>query len=490
MRFKLEIFSGCFLIVMVALSSSAAGSTDAPLVEAARNRDKQAMVSLLKQPGAASARQPDGTTALHWAAHWNDPEAAELLIGAGVYVNAANDYGVTALSLACENGNAAMVEKLLRAEANPNAAQSSGETALMTCARSGDANSVKLLLDFGADVNAKESRRGQTALMWAVAEKHPEVVRVLAAHGADVSGRSKDGFTPLMFAAREGDLDSARVLLEAGANVNESAPQYGTPLVEASGSGHEDLAIFLLDKGADPNAVDQYGTTALHYAMMRGILGLNGTRRVNFTLYLFRPNMVNLINALLARGASPNARSSDDGPLAGATPLLLAAASGDTNLMRVLTAKGADPLVQTKRKLTLLMAAVGQNSDALDEEKASALDAVKVALELGADIDFANDGGRTALHLAAQTGNSPVVQFLVQKGASLQAKDKFGQTPWNLAAGVMSPACATSPVCSIQGNKQNVWQDTADLLVKLGAVPQISVGPQPASAAPANKATK
>ncbi len=473
MRLRLGFAAVNSLLALLAVTSFAFSAVDSPLVEAAKNRDKQAIITLLKQPGVANAHEPDGTTPLHWAAHWNDFETAELLISAGVYVNAANDYGVTALSLACENGNARMVEILLKAEANPNTAQSSGETALMSCVRSGNAQSVKELIDAGADVNARENRRGQTALMWAVAEKHPEVVSVLVAHGADVNGASKDGFTPLMFAAREGDLDSTRILVGARADINKSLKLYGSPLVVAAGSGHESVALFLLEKGAYPNAADQYGTTALHYAMMRGILGLNGTRRVNFTLYLFRPNLVELVKALTTHGANPNARSTDEGPLAGATPLLLAAASGDTDLMRFLVTKGADPHVQTKRKLTLLMAAVGQNADALDEEKASALDAVKVALELdpGTDINTAKDDGRTALHLAAQTGNTPVVQYLIEKGAKLELKDKFDQTPWNLAAGVMSPACSASPVCSIQGNKQNVWQDTADLLVKLGAQP-------------------
>src|SRR5207245_673510 len=112
------------LIALVAVTGLAFGPADSRLIEAVKNRDKQAIISILKQPGAASAREPDGTTPLHWAAHWNDLETAQLLLRAGVYVNAANDYGVTALSLACENGNAAMIEMLLKAEANANAVQS------------------------------------------------------------------------------------------------------------------------------------------------------------------------------------------------------------------------------------------------------------------------------------------------------------------------------------------------------------------------------
>ena len=91
--------------------------------------------------------------------------------------------------------------------------------------------------------------------------------------------------------------------------MNEGTPQDGSALVVASASGHEALSIFLLEKGADPNAADGNGITALHYAIQKGLSLLDGVSFQETSVsYLFRPNMVGLVKALLAHGANPNAR--------------------------------------------------------------------------------------------------------------------------------------------------------------------------------------
>ena len=395
---------------------------------------------------------------------------------AGATVNARNDYGATPLSLACANGNAAMAGRLLTAGASPNTALPSGETVLMRCARTGSAEAVKSLLARGADVNATDHEQGQTALMWAVAQAHPAAAQALIEGGADVHARSKGGFTPLLFAARAGDVDSARVLLAAGANVNETAPNGMTALVLASASGREALAIFLLEKGAAPNAADADGATALHYAVVRGITPLNGVVFANYVSHFYRPNMVELVKALLAHGADPNVqlvktprlagRSSNNVP--GATPFLLAAAGADPTVMRVLVAGGADPRLATKGNLTPLMAAAGVSraQDFTDEEKRSAMVTVRLAVELGADVNAVNEAGLTALHGAASNGADDIVRFLAERGAKLDARDKYQQTPLSIASGMRLPWI---PYGEELG--EIIRQSTADLLLKLGATP-------------------
>src|SRR5579863_6832765 len=172
--------------------------------DAAQSRDMAALQTLVKQHANVNTPQPDGTTALHWAAHWNDLDAVKLLIGAGSNAKAANRYGATPLSEGVVLGNGAMIEALLTAGADPKTLTTSGgETVLMTAARAGNLDAVKVLLNRGADVNARENYRGQTALMWAAAERHPEVVKALLAHGADwkIHSLDRDNKMPKLSAA-------------------------------------------------------------------------------------------------------------------------------------------------------------------------------------------------------------------------------------------------------------------------------------------------
>ena len=444
---------------------------DLRLVNAVKNRDQDAVRSLLKERVDVNTPEADGATPLAWAAHWNDAGVADLLIVAGANVNAANAYGVTPLSLACTNGSAAMVQRLLRAGADVNATLPTGETVLMTCARTGNVEAVTALLNRGANPDARDVERGQTALMWAIAENHIDAARALVAKGADFRIRSKGGFTAFLFAAQQGNVEIARFLLEAGTDINEASPENGSALVLSSASGREAFATFLLERGADANASDIYGMTALHYALGKGILDLAG---VEYFSYRQPPaNMPSLLAALLARGANPNAQVARDYPaysrspyraltsLVGATPLFLAAAASDIDALRALLAAGADPKVPTRDNATSLMAAAGvaRVQERSPEEDRSALEAVRLLLELGVDVNAVNARGQTALHGAAFTGADAIVQVLADRGAGLDVKDRSGKTPLAIADG--------EPVDGVFGVVNH--KNTAALLRTLGA---------------------
>ena len=521
---------------------------DLRLVDAAKQGDRTAVRALLNGGADANAAQPDGETSLHWAANRGDLETADLLIRAGANVNAANDYGVTALMLACANRSAGIVERLLQAKADPNVALWTGETPLMACVRTGNLDAVKALLDQGAAANAKESEKGQTALMWAVANRHPEIAQALIARGADVHARSNvfpmpepfvvpctpaspcatgrtdgstypstvhfpktaGGFTPLLFAAQQGDVESARILLAAGADVNEATPEEGSALVLASASGHEKLALFLLEMGADPNAKDGFGITPLHYALHEGMLALSVYKPAPGDEYggWLRPNKPELAKALLARGADPNARIAHDFPpydypllsrsrgldlaqlsLAGATPFMLATASADLDLMRVLVEGRANARLGTADgNFPLMVAAgvaherggygfggqVGGEYETTAEQRKRILEAVKLTLELGGDINAVNERGQTAVHAATFLGYADVLRFLAEKGANLDLKDKYGQTPVSIALGdpeglVFRQLPGGQYDYSFRQPK--LQEDIAKLLVELGAKP-------------------
>lgn len=482
--------------VLGATSMDAAG--DRRLADAVESRNSALVTSLLKKGVDVNGTQPDGATALQWAAHWDDLPTVDLLLRAKASVNLGNDLGVTPLALACENGNAAMVERFLAAGADPNAATVSGITPLMTASRVGSLGAVRALVARGARVNTTEPTRGQTALMWAVSQRHPEVVRHLLENQADVKIRTVTrrrtvqtgsrygdqnsikggvretdlgGFTAILFAASSGDPESARHLLRAGALVDDVAANGTTALTIAAHSGNGPVGVVLLEHGANPNA-DAAGYAPIHAAVLRGEM--------------------TLLKALVAKGANVEARltkgtasryySRDfafNDNLIGATPLLLAARYGEPEMMKVLAAGGANVHATMTDGTNLIMQAIattrgvgtfraGDRRERYQgpgdvaakgdgEDERMTLEVARVALGLGLDVNAMNKAGDTALHLAAGQSLDTVIPVLVTSGGKLDIKNKRNLTPLGVA--------------SSRGLGVDVAQRqaTAELLKKLGA---------------------
>lgn len=505
-----------FLMTWLAVGGPVAAADDLGLVDAARAQDSSSVRALLGRDADVNARSNDGSTALLWAAHWDDVATADLLIRARANANIANDFGMTPLSRACTNGSAAMVQRLLEAGANPNTRIGTGETPIMTCASSGSVDAVRALIARGADVNASEPSQNQDALMWAAAERHADVVRLLIEAGANPQAQTKKGFTALHFATREGDLATTRQLLAAGVNVNirslpeepaaetrrdntgggrsssgaaavgvaPRGPAYqatlsagSTPLLVATVRGHVPLAIFLLEQGADPNVIDA-GFTPLHWASATWEGGISNP------VYGFidpmggipnRKAKLELVTTLLARGANPNVRMTKRPPgfsglgggyedAAGATPFLLASASADLEMMQLLLAAGADPTLVTDTKTTPVMAASGLNRGIGESPttEAEALEAVRFLMQLGADARGATTNGENALFGAAYRGWNTLLELLIEKGADVNAISKAGVTPWLAASGY------GDRLGGVLYNKQG-----ADLLLAHGADPKL-----------------
>ena len=159
------------LAVLTTAGLNAAGP-DHRLADAVEQRNAALVTSLVKQGADVNGAQPDGATALHWAAYWDDAATLDLLIRSGARADATNDLGSARSRSPARTAHADIVERLLAAGANPNAATTTGVTALMTAARGGSLGAVKALIARGADVNATEPSHGQTALMWAVSQRH------------------------------------------------------------------------------------------------------------------------------------------------------------------------------------------------------------------------------------------------------------------------------------------------------------------------------
>jgi ankyrin repeat protein len=465
------------IVLLPCVATVGTAAAEAPLLDAVKRGDTKAVRTLLQQRADAGAADPDGTSALHWAARQDDLVSADLLLRAGASARAVNVFGVSPLWLALINGSVPMIDRLLKAGADPNSAIGEGETALMTASRTGNVEAVKLLLAHGAAVNPKVGT-GQTAVMFAAAEGHTAVLRALIEAGADVGARTNaervppppppaapnavrakrvvtgstpsrrstnGGFTPLLFAVREGHIDAARILLEAGANANDALPDGTSAVTLAATNAHYELALFLVSKGADPNAAAN-GWTALHAVtwVRRPNLGFNAPGPVqtgNIDSLTFVREMVKL-------GANPNLRATQQPRNVyrvflnriGSTPLMIAALLADAPLMRVLIEMGADGTIANEDNTTVLMAASGVGVSSPGEEPGTeeeAFECVKLALALGGDVNAVDAYGDTALHGAAYRAAGSIVRLLVDHGANtFMQKNDQGWTPLRVASGI------------------------------------------------------
>jgi ankyrin repeat protein len=521
-------------ILIGAIWSLSAMGADLRLVDAAQQGDRATVRLLLEQKVDVNAAQGDGMTALHWSAFQGDVDTAKALIAAGGDVKAATRVGgITPLSLACTSGSAPLIEALLKAGADVNSTTGDGATPLMTAALSGNADAIAVLVKNGAEINAKDAAYGQTALMFAAGKNRAAAIHALLSLGADAriqsnvrklerprvdedgnplpvpteaaeaggrggrTGRTggglggsargasatiAGGMTALHLAARDGHIEAVRALVEGGADVNEvSGGEKVSPIVIAICNGHYELAKFLLDRGADPNL-----------ATIDGLAALYAVEDTEWAQVGWAPNPIttqekvtylDLMKALLAHGANPNARlaktlwfrptshNQEWVDKKGATPLWRAAQSSDVAAMRILVAAGADPKIATEEGVTPLMVAagLGWGANATRNVPDAWLATVKYCVELGLDVNAKDNYNYTALHGAAYRGDNEVVKFLVENGAKVDVRSRKGQTVSDMANGPM-----------VNAHLPIEHPDTIALLMKLGAPgPEVPVAAAP-----------
>jgi ankyrin repeat protein len=431
-----------------------------------------------------------GSTPIAEAAGLGDARIVKALLAAGAEPEGADEDGQTALMVAIKTGELPVVEMLIKAGANVNAVEKfHNQTPLMwaaTAPRNAGAM-VRLLLSKDASVQPRSLYSDWPSQI--TSEPRAQY-------------RPTGGLTALLYAARDGCYDCVEALLGAGANPNVPTPEGVTAVMLALDNDHNDVAKLLLDRGANPGVWDWWGRTALYIVVDRkeggssgglrlGLRAIGGDGRGAGPTTHTGPepavSQMDIVNVLLAAGVDPDpqlnmhrpSRGGNSGrfidPLlsTGCTPLLRATMGGDIEVVQALLSKGASPNINAMGLTPFLVAAgvgAGNRGGTGLAAQSSAGAAANTALmdlllQNGASVNVqvtdtktysmriarapsANEG-MTALHVAAQSGRTDLVRYLLGKGASTEITDAAGRKPIDLVgSGVRATATPAPPAGS------------------------------------------
>jgi len=453
-----------------ARAASREGST--PLWLASINGDAAIIAALLKAGADANEHLPLGRTPLMAASRTGNVEAIQVLLDHGADVNARETLrGTTPLMWAADEGHAAAIQLLIQrgadfkarsdmtergrgpalGKANDPRKQVAAQGRALAAGRALDLRDLSALRGDNNGIGGQGAggiaRGGRTRGGRAPNGRATDGVdqgfdqnddAAVAAFGFRGRPAPKDGgaLTPLVYAVRADDLDSVKVLLAAGADVNQVTGYGWSPLLVATQNRYYRLGAYLIDHGADVNLANQGGWTPLYLA--------TDNRNIESGDYPVRKgdmDHLDFIKLLLDKGANLNARMKDSTETRtvftnqwldenGATAFLRASQSGDLVLMKLLLAHGADPKIDTVLHVTALEVAAGigwVEGITYEWSPEATLEAVKMLLDLGLDVNAQADTGRTALHGAAHKGRTDIIQVLVDHGAKLDVRD-YGNT--------------------------------------------------------------
>lgn len=323
----------------------------------------------------------------------------------------------------------------------------------------------------GAKLDQQDAM-GRTPLMMAAKLGYTPLVIIYSDRGANLNLKDNDGFTALMFAALDGQVDPAGVLIGKEADLEIKNKKGLSALMLAAENGNHEVMGALLENGAKPvfalaseletaeagnteqnknatliNAILNHQTAEAINVINNGAdADARSKRRIPALVLAASRKQVEIVDALVSKGADVNCRANDESRgIAQITPLHVAAANGNSDILRILITNGASVNAKEKTGLTPLMSAAelgnivniillvdqGADMNAQDLDGASALlfavmnnntDASRILIDKGADVNLADEAMTTPLMLAAQEGNSEIVQMLLDKGANPKAR--------------------------------------------------------------------
>ena len=364
-------------------------------LDRATGKSRAALAELLRSKGGKTAKELLAAENIFIAAEVGDLESINKLLAGGADVNAKNKSGYTALHLSAKRGHDAVAAVLLEAKADVALASRSGKTALHYVADyNGNLDLAKRLIAGQAPINTKDGRK-RTPLDYAQLRKRAELAELLRSNGGKTS-KELAAAGSIFAAAEVGDLEALNKLLAAdGADVNATNKSGYTALQLAVRKGQQDAAALLLEKGANVNA-QRKGRTPLDFA------GKN----------------TELAALLRAKGGLTRLE------LRAEQDILYAAANGYAEAILRYIEKGGDVNKTNRKGYSALHFAANSGY----------VEVVRVLVANKIEVDAAaNRYNKTGLHYAARHGRKEIATLLLDKGANVNAVDRSGRTPVDIA---------------------------------------------------------
>ncbi|XP_064602038.1 poly [ADP-ribose] polymerase tankyrase-like isoform X2 [Liolophura sinensis] len=427
---------------------------------------------------------------IHYASVCKGSGPLEYLLGRGASPHESDTQGMTPLHFACQAGRVANVEILLKKAKS-----------------SGSGESDFFVQKYGIGGMNRPNRASLCPIHIAVEKGYVEVVRCLIKYKVEINkpvSAGKEKLTPLMMAACRGHLDIVRILVESSATIEQADKMKRTALIHAVMNGNAHIASYLLRMGADANRIDSSGNSVVHYAAAYGwyfcvkLLLENANAdpnkendwKVTPVAIAFLKGHLGLVDYLLGRPGVDINFKDDKGmtlvSIAAASPLVPGLYE---QLKFLIVDKGADTTSTDINGYTALHFLSQNNVKTTGTRWSPQLSAeameisVKIGellIDNGCDPTARTGDGQTALMLAVEQANVPLVKLLLRKGGVVsEERNKEGKTLLHLMAeqcmdagmapllnllaeqkiGVVKPKSQTSSdskVATVNGKKEEV----------------------------------